>query len=66
MKVLFLIQDFEGPSAKFRVLQYLPYLRERGVIFKVESIPKVLRKRLRLFRPAKELALIFVQKRLLQ
>ena len=36
MKILFLVPyPTEGPSNRFRVEQYLPYLKEKGVIYKI-------------------------------
>lgn len=51
MKVLFIVPyPTEGPSNRFRVEQYLPYLKERGIIYSVRpfynsSIYKVLYKK---------------------
>ena len=31
MKILFLVQDLDVAASRYRVLQYLPYLKEHGV-----------------------------------
>ena len=38
VKVLFLIEGWISPAPRYRVLQYLPYLVEEGVFFKVRSL----------------------------
>jgi len=38
LRVLFLIEGWRSPAPRYRVLQYLPYLVEQGITFKVRSL----------------------------
>lgn len=40
MKVLFLVQGWQVAASRYRVLQYIPYLQERGVEAEVSTYPR--------------------------
>jgi len=65
MKVVFLVNSINGPSTRYRVLQYLPYLEEKRWDTQVYIIPKDLRGKIQLFFSLKNFDMVFVQKRLL-
>ncbi len=65
MKLAFLVHSIDGPSTRYRVLQYLPYFKKRGWDTWVFQIPKEFRKRIQLFFSLREYDIIFLQKRLL-
>ncbi len=46
MRVLFLIQGWEVAASRYRVLQYIPYLKSRGVEATVSLYPRTLEKTL--------------------
>lgn len=55
----------EKPSARYRILQYLPILEEAGFTSRVFPIPGRLWERIRLFRAMRDFDLVFLQKKLL-
>jgi glycosyltransferase involved in cell wall biosynthesis len=63
--VLFLVADPEGPSARFRVLQYAQRLRALGVAVEVETLASSLRARLRAIAKAARFRTVVVQRVLL-
>jgi glycosyltransferase involved in cell wall biosynthesis len=65
MNLAFLVTRLEKPSARYRVLQYLPYLRERNWNTEVFIIPGDRKKRRDLFRKLKGFDVVFLQKKLL-
>lgn len=60
-----MILDREGPSSRYRVLQYLPYLEQAGLDVQVSEIPRGPLGRLALFRLAREFDMVLLQKKLL-
>ncbi len=64
MNVLFLIQDYEMPSSRVRVLNLLPALRERGFNYDVIPYPKGLINKIRIFKTLKNYDVVFLQKKL--
>ncbi len=62
MKVLFLIQGRERPSSKYRVLQYLPFLKKQGVRVKVITYPRNVVRSANLCREVKKYDILFLQK----
>jgi len=65
MEIAFLVTRLEKPSARYRVLQYLPYLEGKGWRPTVFVIPKSFSERRRLFRKIRSFDMVFLQKKLL-
>lgn len=66
MKILFLIRDTHSSSARLRVEQYLPYIKNAGISARIEDISPGIRRRFILFTSARNFDLVFLQKKLLQ
>lgn len=66
MKVAFLTTRQEKPSYRYRVEQFLPYLRAHGVTCDTFFIPAAGVKRWRLFRSLDSYDVVFLQKKLLR
>jgi glycosyltransferase involved in cell wall biosynthesis len=64
MRIFFLIVDREGPSTRYRVLQYLPFLEREGIGFRIEEIPRKWWLRRSIFGLASDFDVTFLQKRL--
>lgn len=65
MKVLFIIQKKDAPSAKWRLLQFIPYFEKAGVACSVEEMPAGMIARLSQAGRASDFDLTVLQKRLL-
>lgn len=65
MKIAFLVTSFEKPSARYRVLQYIPILEEKGYLPEVCIIPKNYRNRIKLFRKMRSFDFVFLHRKLL-
>jgi len=63
MKIAFLVTRLDKPSARYRVLQYLPYLREKGHIPDIVIITKNYWERLTIFGKMKNYDVVFLQKK---
>jgi len=66
IKVLFMVQSLDDPSARYRVLQYLPGLEEHAVHGEVEAPRRRRGKRSRIFRLMKSFDVVYVQRKLFQ
>lgn len=64
MKVFFLIQRFEKPSSRYRVLQYLPTLREMGIEPEVAAVSDGVWSRISTLKKAQAAPIVFIQKKL--
>lgn len=63
MKVFFLIQGWHVAASRYRVLQYLPYLEERGMQAQVSPYPREIKEYERLFRRVKDYNVLFLQRK---
>jgi len=66
MKVAFLTTRREKPSYRFRVQQFLPYLKGQGVVCDSYIIPRAIIARWRLFRSLAAYDIVFLQKKVLR
>ena len=64
MKILFLTVKKDAPSAKWRVLQFIPHFRQAGVDCDVEEWPGGMIARISMARRAAAYDIVFLQKRL--
>ncbi|BBO18861.1 phosphatidyl-myo-inositol mannosyltransferase [Candidatus Brocadia pituitae] len=62
-KVYFLIQEWNHPASRYRVLQYLPYLKESYIESRVALFPDSFWQWMKLFSELKEYHTVFVQKK---
>jgi len=63
MKVLFLIQGFSVAASRYRVLQYIPYLRSKGVEATVSLYPRTLKENFRFFNALSQYDIVFLQRK---
>jgi glycosyltransferase involved in cell wall biosynthesis len=63
MRVLFLIQGFEHPASRYRVLQYIDFLRANGVVEKVAVYPKSAEEWNALEEDLEDSDVVFIQKK---
>lgn len=65
MKIAFLVTRLEKPSARYRVLQYIPLIESAGHVTELFTLGKSVPDRLRLFRKLRNFDIVFLQKKLL-
>ena len=63
MQILFLIQGLEVAASRYRVLQYLPYLKKRGVETHVATYPRGITEFAQLFRMVANYDVLFLQRK---
>jgi glycosyltransferase involved in cell wall biosynthesis len=63
MKVLFLIQGFSVAASRYRVLQYIPYLKTKGVEATVSLYPRTLKENIQFFNTLPRYDLLFLQRK---
>ena len=63
MKVLFLIQGWRVAASRYRVLQYLPYLGERGMETQVITYPRTLWAHWSFFKSLPRYDIVFLQRK---
>jgi glycosyltransferase involved in cell wall biosynthesis len=63
MKVLFLIQGYSVAASRYRVLQYIPYLKSNGVEAMVSLYPRTLRENIGFFNDLPQYDIIFLQRK---
>ena len=63
MEVLFLIQGFTVAASRYRVLQYLPYLKSRGVETTVSLYPRTLKENFQFFKNLSGFDVVFLQRK---
>ncbi len=64
MKICFLIQRFDKPSSRYRVLQFLPELEAAGFDVEVMETSGKFWQRLKVLKKAQQFPLVFIQKKL--
>ena len=64
MKVAFLIQGMEASSSRYRVLQYLPFLKEQGVDVSVHPRQQRWRDKLQFYNTLGQYDLLVIQRKL--
>jgi glycosyltransferase involved in cell wall biosynthesis len=64
MNIAFLVPDLEGPSTRYRVLKYIPYLRKKGWVPKVFVIQKGFLNRLRLLMKMRKFDIVVLHRKL--
>ncbi len=62
-RILFLIQGFEVPSSRYRVLQYLPAVKAAGIDATVTPFPETLSEEQRIYGGAGEYDLVFLHRK---
>lgn len=65
MRIAFLVTRLDKPSARYRILQYIPFLEEKGYHSSVYVIPKNTMDRIGVFRKLRDYDIVFLQKKLL-
>jgi glycosyltransferase involved in cell wall biosynthesis len=65
MKILFLTKSLKFPSARVRIIDLLPFLKDAGFDCQPETIPKNPFKRVNLFKSAKNYSAVVLQKQLI-
>ncbi len=63
MKVLFLIQGFSVAASRYRVLQYIPYLKSEGVEATVSPYPRTLKENIQFFKTLPQYDVLFLQRK---
>jgi glycosyltransferase involved in cell wall biosynthesis len=63
MKILFLVQGFDVAASRYRVLQYLPYLKEHGIQTSVQRFPKGFFAKLKVFKSVNQYDILFIQRK---
>jgi glycosyltransferase involved in cell wall biosynthesis len=63
MKILFLIQGFSVAASRYRVLQYIPYLKSKGVDATVSLYPRTLKENFQFFSDLPQYDLLFLQRK---
>jgi len=63
MKVLFLIQGWKVAASRYRILQYLPYLKESGMETEVTTYPKSLSENWSFFKSLPRYDIVFLQRK---
>jgi glycosyltransferase involved in cell wall biosynthesis len=63
MKVLFLIQGFSVAASRYRVIQYIPYLKSNGVDATVSLYPRTLKENFQFFTNLHRYDIVFLQRK---
>ncbi len=63
MNVLFLIQGFSVAASRYRVLQYLPYLKSKGIEATVSLYPRTLKENVLFFKNLSQYDIVFLQRK---
>ena len=63
MKVLFLIQGFSVAASRYRVLQFIPFLKSKGVEATVSLYPRTLKENFQFFKNLSRYDIVFLQRK---
>ncbi len=63
MRVLFLIQGFSVAASRYRVLQYIPFLKSKGADTTVSLYPKSLKENIQFFKTLPQYDIVFLQRK---
>jgi len=63
MKVLFLVQGFSVAASRYRVLQYIPYLKSKGMETTVSLYPRTLKENFQFFNSLPQYDVVFLQRK---
>jgi glycosyltransferase involved in cell wall biosynthesis len=63
MRALFLIRGHDQPSSRYRVLQYLPYLKQKGVKTTVTVYPHDIGASRKIYREMRDYDVVFIQRK---
>jgi glycosyltransferase involved in cell wall biosynthesis len=63
MKVLFLIQGWDVAASRYRVLQYIPYIKSNGVDAMVSLYPRTLKENIQFFKTLPQYDIVFLQRK---
>jgi len=63
MKVLFLIQGFSVAASRYRVLQYIPFLKSMGVDTTASLYPRSLKENIQFFKILPQYDILFLQRK---
>lgn len=63
MKVLFLIQGYQIAASRYRVLQYIPYLKSQGVEATVSLYPRNIKENIQFFSGLPQYDIVFLQRK---
>ena len=63
IKMLALIQGFDVASSKYRILQYLPYLREHDIDDEIRPLPSSLNEKIQIYSMIKDFDLVFLHRK---
>jgi glycosyltransferase involved in cell wall biosynthesis len=64
MNVAFLIHSLEAPSCRYRILQYLPYLRQQGLEVSIHLFKQNLRDKLSFYNTLEQYDIVVIQRKL--
>jgi hypothetical protein len=63
MRVLFLIQGFSVAASRYRVLQYIPFLKSKGADTTVSLYPRSLKENIQFFKTLPQYDILFLQRK---
>jgi glycosyltransferase involved in cell wall biosynthesis len=63
MKILFLIQGWNVAASRYRVLQYIPFLKSKGVDVTVNLYPRTIKENIQFFSSLPHYDLLFLQRK---
>lgn len=63
MKILFMVQGLDVAASRYRVLQYMPYLKEHGVQATIQPFPKGFLAKLKVFKSVGQYDILFIQRK---